>query len=79
MTFEEWRRTREGHADLGKEVDDMDGRKGFTYGDKRGGFAWIEELPEGGYYTIVFNDEFMNGDLAAVERFLWTNFVEGSF
>jgi hypothetical protein len=69
MTFDEWRATREGSADI-YEVSGYRHYPGFVYQP-----GWIARLPGGDYLTLAANEDYQTPVLADAESWLWLNYA----
>jgi hypothetical protein len=77
MTFEEFQATGRDCEDLRVSLGDEifeEKSPGRLYGDG----LWLQKMPDGSWYTIVFNEDIIDADLATVEKFLYdSTFIDG--
>lgn len=69
--FAEWQASGEDSADISDYSGGEDSIPGRLY--KPG---WIEARPDGRWFSIAYNDDILDGDLANVERWLWENYAK---
>jgi hypothetical protein len=73
MTFEEFQKSGRDCEDLRTHFGDEifeEKAPGRVYHDDG---LWLQKMPDGQWYTIVFRDDCLHEDLAVVEKFLYNN------